>query len=83
MERAGSLDPVKVREALAATKLQSGPGMIVSYDTIEFDATGQNKHAALSIVQINDIGNGLERITVWPKSARRAGYAPVFPMPQK
>jgi branched-chain amino acid transport system substrate-binding protein len=81
LERAGSTDPVKIREALAKTNLRSGPAMIASYDAIEFDATGQNKHAALSIVQINDLGNGLERITVWPKGARRAGYTPVFPMP--
>jgi len=81
LERAGSLDPVKIREALAKTNLRSGPAMIASYDAIEFDATGQNKHAALSIVQINDLGNGLERITVWPKGARRAGYTPVFPVP--
>ncbi|MGA8281696.1 MAG: ABC transporter substrate-binding protein [Desulfobacterales bacterium] len=81
LERAGSLDPVKIREALAKTNLRSGPAMIASYDAIEFDTTGQNKHAALSIVQINDLGNGLERITVWPKGARRAGYTPVFPMP--
>jgi branched-chain amino acid transport system substrate-binding protein len=81
LERAGSLDAVKIREALAETNLRSGPAMIASYDAIEFDANGQNKHAALSIVQINDLGNGLERITVWPKGARRAGYTPVFPMP--
>jgi branched-chain amino acid transport system substrate-binding protein len=81
LERAGSLDPVKIREALADTNLRSGPAMIASYDAIEFDTTGQNKHAALSIVQINDLGNGLERITVWPQGARRAGYTPVFPMP--
>lgn len=81
LERAGSLDPVKIREALAKTNLRSGPAMIASYDAIEFDATGQNKHAALAIVQINDLGSGLERITVWPKGARRAGYTPVFPMP--
>jgi branched-chain amino acid transport system substrate-binding protein len=81
LERAGSTDPVKIREALAKTNLRSGPAMIASYDAIEFDATGQNKHAALSIVQINDLGNGLERITVWPKGARRAGYTPVFPVP--
>ena len=81
LERAGSLDPVKIREALAKTNLRSGPAMIASYDAVEFDATGQNKHAALSIVQINDLGNGLERITVWPKGARRAGYTPVFPVP--
>ncbi len=81
LERAGSLDPAKIREALATTNLKSGPGMIVGYDAVEFDQAGQNKHAALVLVQINDIGSGMERITVWPKAARRAGYAPVFPMP--
>ena len=83
LERAGSLDPKAIRDALAATKLTSGPAMIASYDAVEFDETGQNKHAALVIVQVGDAGNGLERISVWPKNARRAGYTPVFPMPQK
>jgi len=50
---------------------------------VEFDKTGQNKNASLVMVQINDNGNGLERISIWPKSARRAGYKPVFPMPRK
>ncbi|MFV0436077.1 MAG: ABC transporter substrate-binding protein [Desulfopila sp.] len=81
LERAASLDPAKIREALAATDLTSGPGMIVGYDAITFDKTGQNENASLVMVQINDIGNGLERITVWPKNARRAGYTPVFPKP--
>jgi branched-chain amino acid transport system substrate-binding protein len=81
MERAASLDPVKIREALATTSYRSGRGMIVGYDAVEFDGTGQNKHASLVMVQINDMGQGMERITVWPKNARRAGYQPVFPMP--
>lgn len=81
LERAGSLEPAKLRDALAATSYKSGAGMIVGYDAVEFDSTGQNKHAALVMVQINDSGNGLERITVWPKSARRAGYTPLFPAP--
>ncbi len=83
LERAGSLDPAKIRDALASTNLTSSPGMIVGYDAVEFDKTGQNKHASLVMVQINDIGKGLERITVWPKVARRAGYTPIFPMPAK
>ncbi|MCK8603027.1 ABC transporter substrate-binding protein [Syntrophobacteraceae bacterium DRH4] len=83
LERAGSLDPGKIREALAATRLDSGPGMIVGYDSVEFDESGQNKNASLVIVQVNDLGSGFERITVWPKGARRAGYTPVFPVPQK
>jgi branched-chain amino acid transport system substrate-binding protein len=81
LDRAGSLDPAKIREALAATDYRKGKGMIVGYDAVEFDHTGQNKHASLVMVQINDIGKGMERITVWPKNARRSGYKPVFPMP--
>ena len=81
LERAGSLDKDAIRTALAQTNLASGPGMIVGYDAVEFDQSGQNSHASPVIVQINDAGNGLERITVWPKSARRAGYTPVFPKP--
>lgn len=81
LERAGSLDPAKIRDALAATNYSKGPGMIVGYDAVAFDASGQNKNASLVMVQINDLGKGLERITVWPKNARRAGYKPVFPAP--
>ena len=81
LERAASLDPEKIRQALATTHLSDGPGMIVGYDKVEFDEKGQNKHASLVMVQINDVGNGLERITVWPKSARRVGYTPAFPRP--
>ncbi|TVM16905.1 ABC transporter substrate-binding protein [Oceanidesulfovibrio indonesiensis] len=83
LERAGSLEPAAVRDALAATEYSEGPGMIVTYDSIKFDESGQNVNAALAVVQVNDIGNGLERITVWPQSARREGYSPVFPMPAK
>jgi branched-chain amino acid transport system substrate-binding protein len=83
LERAASLEPAKIRDALAATDLKTGPASIVAYDSIKFDASGQNENAALAIVQINDLGQGLERITVWPKASRRAGYTPVFPMPQK
>lgn len=81
LERAGSLDPKKIRDALAATKLCKGPGMIVPYDCVEFDQDGQNKQAGIVIVQIREMGGKMDRVTVWPKSARRAGYTPVFPMP--
>jgi branched-chain amino acid transport system substrate-binding protein len=83
LERSASLEPAKIREALAATNLTNGPGMIVGYDAVKFDATGQNENASPVIVQVNDIGKGLERITIWPKNARRAGYTPVFPVPAK
>jgi len=78
-ERAASTEPAKVRDALASTKLDKGPAMIVSYDSVQFDETGQNKNAGIVIVQVADVGGKLERVTVWPKIARRAGYKPVFP----
>jgi len=80
LERAGSLEPAKIREALAATNLKDGPGMIVGYDAVKFDASGQNENASPVIVQVADVGKGLERVTIWPKNARRAGYTPVFPI---
>jgi branched-chain amino acid transport system substrate-binding protein len=83
LERAASLEPAKLIAALRDTNLTDGPGMIVGYDAVAFDASGQNKHAALVIVQVGDTGQGLERISIWPKSARRAGYQPVFPAPGK
>jgi branched-chain amino acid transport system substrate-binding protein len=81
LERAKSLDPKAIQDAIAKTKLNKGPAMVVAYDAIELDASGQNKNASLVMVQINDIGKGMERISVWPKSARRANYKPVFPTP--
>ncbi len=83
LERAASTDPEKIREALSKTHLNSGPGMIVSYDAVEFDGTGQNINAGIVMVQYRMIDGKLERVSVWPMSAARAGYEAVFPMPQK
>jgi branched-chain amino acid transport system substrate-binding protein len=79
LERAASTDPAKIRDALAATNLTTGPGMIVSYDGVQFDETGQNKNAGIVIVQVANVDGKPERVTVWPKAARRAGYVPAFP----
>ena len=79
LERAASTDPAKIRDALAATNLTTGPGMIVSYDGVQFDETGQNKNAGIVIVQVANVDGKPDRVTVWPKAARRAGYVPAFP----
>ncbi len=83
LERAASLDKAKIIEALRTTNLSDGPGMIVGYEKVAFDKTGQNAHAALVVVQISDTGKGMERLTIWPKNVRHAGYTPVFPMAVK
>lgn len=79
LERAASTEPAKIRDALAATNLTTGPGMVVSYDGVQFDETGQNKNAGIVIVQVANVDGKPDRVTVWPKSARRAGYVPAFP----
>ncbi len=85
LERAKSADPRKIRDALAATKLCVGHGKlgidILSYDCIEFDQTGQNKHAGIVLVQFRDIKGNIERVTVYPPNVARKGYKAVFPMP--
>lgn len=83
LERSASLDPAKIRQALATTKLCGGDVGLLAYDCIEFDQTGQNKNASLVVVQLRKNGNSMDRITVWPKNVRRAGYTPVFPQPAK
>ncbi|UCG06680.1 MAG: ABC transporter substrate-binding protein [Desulfobacterales bacterium] len=51
LERAGSRDPKKIRDAMAATSLKEhmAPGA-----PIEFDETGQNKNAMITLQQIQD-----------------------------
>jgi branched-chain amino acid transport system substrate-binding protein len=83
LERAASTDAQKLREALASMHLDSGPAMIVSYDAIEFDESGQNINAGLVMVQYRMVDGNLERVSVWPESAARAGFEAVFPMPEK
>ncbi len=83
LERAGSLDPAKIRAALADTKLCGGDVGLFAYDCVQFDQTGQNENANLVIVQVRQKGDSMERITVWPKNVRRAGYTPVFPQPAR
>jgi len=81
LERAASTDPEKIRDALAKTYITTGPAMVVPYEVIEFDESGQNPHASLVIVQIREVGGKLERVSVWPAAAAREGYEPIWPIP--
>ncbi|WP_155005941.1 ABC transporter substrate-binding protein [Pelobacter seleniigenes] len=83
LEKAGSTDPAALRKALSENKFCDGNLQMLAYDCVDFDSTGQNKNANLVIVQIRKTDHGMDRITVWPKSVRRAGYTPVFPQPAK
>lgn len=77
LERAGSADRVKLRDALAATDITKGPAMYVGYQRIKFDEQGQNTFAHGAISQNL---NG-QRRTVWPAESRASDTKPVWPVP--
>jgi len=83
LEQAGSTDPAALRKTLSEIKVCGGKAGLLAYDCVDFDETGQNKNASLVIVQTRVKDDGMDRITVWPKNVRRAGYTPVFPQPEK
>jgi len=67
IDHSGSTDAAAIREALQATDLKPD-GLIVGYDGVKFDATGQNVLAATYLTQLR----GKQYVTVWP-TARAAG----------
>lgn len=77
LERARSADRDKIRDALAATDITSGPALITGYQRIQFDEQGQNTHAHGVISE--NIGG--KRRTVWPADSRAKDTRPVWPVP--
>jgi branched-chain amino acid transport system substrate-binding protein len=73
LERAGSADRDKVRDALAKTNLTDH---ILPQDAIKFDDTGENANASPALLQVQ---NG-KPVVVGP--ARFAEAKPVFPVPK-
>jgi branched-chain amino acid transport system substrate-binding protein len=63
INRAGSTDPAKIREALIATDLKKEQ-MVAGYDGVKFDAKGQNILASSIITQMR----GGQYVPVWPKA---------------
>jgi branched-chain amino acid transport system substrate-binding protein len=77
LERAGTVDRVKVRDAIAATNITSGPALMMPGKSIRFDERGENIGAAPLIIQC------LEKKwrTVWPYDWPRQ-LDPVWPIPK-
>ncbi|MBK0401076.1 ABC transporter substrate-binding protein [Limibaculum sp. M0105] len=74
LERAGSTDRAKLRDALAETRI-CGDDNILPYDCIRFGESGQSPEAQLVVLQIVD---GVHK-TVWPPEV--AATKPVWPVP--
>ncbi len=64
IDRAGSAEPDKIRDALAATDLKSDQ-LMMGYQGIKYDQTGQNTLASTYLIQLH--GNKYE--LVWPEKA--------------
>lgn len=62
-DAAGSLEPAKIRDALAALKLPSGPATVLPADGLQFDAEGQ---LPVRNVVVQVIGNKF--VTVFPEA---------------
>lgn len=62
-EAAASREPAKIRDALAALNLASGPGTLLPSARLQFDANGQ---LPVSFVAVQIVGN--KYVTVWPEA---------------
>jgi branched-chain amino acid transport system substrate-binding protein len=67
INRAGSTDPEKIREALTKTDLKPEQ-LMMGYQGVKFDETGQNILAATYLIQLHDKSYEL----VWPDNAATA-----------
>ena len=64
LNRAGSTDPEKIRDALTKTDLKPEQ-LMMGYDGVKFDETGQNILASTYLIQLKDKAYQL----VWPDKA--------------
>lgn len=74
LERAGSTDRKKLRDALAETNI-CGDKNLLPYDCIKFDVSGQSPQGQLTLLQVQ---NGTF-VSVWPESI--AASKVVWPVP--
>jgi branched-chain amino acid transport system substrate-binding protein len=63
IESAGSTDRDKINEALHRVVIEPGPRLVMPFEKIEFDQTGQNSYARELILQIREG----KLVTVWPE----------------
>ena len=67
INRAGSTDPAKIRDALKATNLPASQ-MVTGYEGVKFDDKGQNILASTLITQMK----GGQYVAIWPKDRATA-----------
>ncbi len=76
LEKAGSTDREKIRGALEAADIKSGPVMILAGSGVKFDKNHENVYAKIVMCQL--VGENWR--TVWPLERKRK-FDPVWPRP--
>ena len=74
INRAGSTDPEAIRKAIVATNIP-GDQLIMTWEGVKFDETGQNTHVKAIIMQLQ----GGKYYTVWPWDAATKDV--LYPIP--
>jgi branched-chain amino acid transport system substrate-binding protein len=67
INRAGSTEPAKIQAALKATDLKPDQ-LIMGYNGVKFDSTGQNILSATYLIQLQ----GKQYVSVWPENRATA-----------
>ncbi len=67
INRAGSTDPAKIRDALIATNMPADQ-MVAGYNGVKYDAKGQNTLGSSLVIQMR----GGQYVPVWPKAKATA-----------
>jgi branched-chain amino acid transport system substrate-binding protein len=67
INRAGSTDPAKIRDALIATDMPADQ-MVAGYNGVKYDAKGQNTLGSSLVIQMR----GGRYVPVWPKAKATA-----------
>ena len=79
LEKAGTAESEKLRDALASLDIQEGPALMVATTSrVKFGPDGQNQHYESGVAQILDGGYHM----IWPDKVAKPGYKVVWPAPQ-
>ena len=78
LERAGSTDSEKLKEAFKATSITEGPTQMYAKE-IHFDEKGTLPDPGIVIVQFKENNGNVERVTVYPTEDARKGAEIVYP----
>jgi branched-chain amino acid transport system substrate-binding protein len=82
LERAGSVDSEKVREAFASSNIVEGPTQMYA-KKVNFDETGTLPEPGLVFIQFQEVDGKVERVTIYPKEDAREGAEMVYPYSSK